>query len=147
MEHEVVGDLTTEQLDLPNMVLDEHGNLVPESDIDVPTQVHTKADDDLHKFLDGLLETIAESEKTNVPHTAKGIRVKEDLINPNKEFKHDDSIAVEWKERQRYEDGKYHKELSRSYKDKEGNTVQELKYRGTTSPVWLLMTEKLISFT
>lgn len=132
MEHEVVGDLTTEQLDLPNMVLDEHGNLVPESDIDVPTQVHTKADDDLHKFLDGLLETIAESEKTNVPHTAKGIRVKEDLINPNKEFKHDDSIAVEWKERQRYEDGKYHKELSRSYKDKEGNTVQELKYRGTT---------------
>lgn len=132
MDHEVVGDLTTEQLDLPNMVLDEHGNLVPESDIDVPTQVHTKADDDLHKFLDGLLETIAESEKTNVPHTAKGIRVKEDLINPNKEFKHDDSIAVEWKERQRYEDGKYHKELSRSYKDKEGNTVQELKYRGTT---------------
>lgn len=132
MEHEVMGDLTTEQLDLPNMVLDEHGNLVPESDIDVPTQVHTKADDDLHKFLDGLLETIAESEKTNVPHTAKGIRVKEDLINPNKEFKHDDSIAVEWKERQRYEDGKYHKELSRSYKDKEGNTVQELKYRGTT---------------
>lgn len=132
MDHEVMGDLTTEQLDLPNMVLDEHGNLVPESDIDVPTQVHTKADDDLHKFLDGLLETIAESEKTNVPHTAKGIRVKEDLINPNKEFKHDDSIAVEWKERQRYEDGKYHKELSRSYKDKEGNTVQELKYRGTT---------------
>ena len=84
MDHEVVGDLTTEQLDLPNMVLDEHGNLVPESDIDVPTQVHTKADDDLHKFLDGLLETIAESEKTNVPHTAKCIRVKEDLINPNK---------------------------------------------------------------
>ena len=30
MEHEVMGDLTTEQLDLPNMVLDEHGNLVPD---------------------------------------------------------------------------------------------------------------------
>lgn len=27
-----------------------HGNLVPESEIDVPVQVHTKADDDMHKI-------------------------------------------------------------------------------------------------
>ena len=132
MDYEVVGDLTTEQMDLPSMVLDEHGNLVSEADIDVPKQIHTKADDDLHKFLDGLLETIAESEITKVPHTAKGVRVKDDLFSSNKEFKPDDSIAVEWKERQRYEDGKYHKEMTRSYTDKDGNLVQELKYRGTT---------------
>lgn len=131
MDHEVVGDLTTEQMDLPSMVLDKHGNLVPESEIDVPIQVHTKADDDLHKFLEDLVETISESEKANIPHTSNSVKVKDSFNDPAKEFKHDDSIAVEWKERQRYEDGKYHKELTRSYKDKDGNTVQELKYRGS----------------
>lgn len=132
MDHEVVGDITTEQMDFPSMVLDAHGNLVPESEIDVPVQVHTKADDDMHKFLDELLETIAESEITPIPHTAKGVRVKDDPMNSlDNEFKPDSKIATEWKERQRYEDGKYQKELSRTYKDKDGNTVQELQYRGT----------------
>lgn len=132
MEHEVMGDLTTEQMDFPSMVLDAHGNLVPESEIDVPVQVHTKADDDMHKFLDELLETIAESEITPIPHTAKGVRVKDDPMNSlDNEFKPDSKIATEWKERQRYEDGKYQKELTRTYKDKDGNTVQELQYRGT----------------
>ncbi|MEQ1412634.1 hypothetical protein [Acinetobacter indicus] len=125
--NEVVGDLTTEQLDLPSMVLDEHGNLVPESDIDVPKTVHV-VDDDIHKFLDELTETI---ESTPIPHTAKGVRVKDDYTQPLNELKPDDSIAVEWKEKQRWEDKKYHKELSRSYKDKDGNTVQELQYRGS----------------
>ncbi|WP_033107770.1 hypothetical protein, partial [Acinetobacter baumannii] len=50
---------------------------------------------------------------------------------PLNELKPDDSISVEWKEKQRWEDKKYHKELSRSYKDKDGNTVQELQYRGS----------------
>lgn len=126
--NEVVGDLTTEQLDLPSMVLDEHGNLVPESDIDVPKTVHV-VDDDIHKFLDELTETI---ESTPIPHTAKGVRVKDDFLNSaNNEFKPDASIATEWRERQRWEDNKYHKELTRSYTDKEGNLVQELQYRGS----------------
>lgn len=126
--NEVVGDLTTEQLDLPSMVLDEHGNLVPESDIDVPKTVHV-VDDDIHKFLDELTETI---ESTPIPHTAKGVRVKDDFLNSaNNEFKPDASIATEWRERQRWEDNKYHKELTRSYTDKAGNTVQELQYRGS----------------
>lgn len=128
---EIIGDLTTEQLDLPSMVLDEHGNLVPEADISAPkaTQV---VDHDLTKLLDSMLETIAASETTSIPHTAKGVRVKDSFNDPSKEFKADPSIEAQWKERQRYENGKYHKELSRSYKDKDGNTVQELKYRGTT---------------
>ncbi|QFS18879.1 hypothetical protein FHP22_15650 (plasmid) [Acinetobacter indicus] len=126
--NEVVGDLTTEQLDLPSMVLDEHGNLVPESDIDVPKTVHV-VDDDIHKFLDELTETI---ESTPIPHTAKGVRVKDDFLNSaNNEFKPDASIATEWRERQKWEDNKYHKELTRSYTDKAGNTVQELQYRGS----------------
>lgn len=126
--NEVVGDLTTEQLDFPSMVLDEHGNLVPESDIDVPKTVHV-VDDDIHKFLDELTETI---ESTPIPHTAKGVRVKDDFLNSaNNEFKPDASIATEWRERQRWEDNKYHKELTRSYTDKEGNLVQELQYRGS----------------
>ena len=126
--NEVVGDLTTEQLDLPSMVLDEHGNLVPESDIDVPKTVHV-VDDDIHKFLDELTETI---ESTPIPHTAKGVRVKDDILNPNnQEFKPDTSIATEWREKQRWEDKKYHKELTRSYTDKDGNLVQELQYRGS----------------
>lgn len=126
--NEVVGDLTTEQLDLPSMVLDEHGNLVPESDIDVPKTVHV-VDDDIHKFLDELTETI---ESTPIPHTAKGVRVKDDFLNSaNNEFKPDASIATEWRERQRWENNKYHKELTRSYTDKEGNLVQELQYRGS----------------
>jgi hypothetical protein len=126
--NEVVGDLTTEQLDLPSMVLDEHGNLVPESDIDVPKTVHV-VDDNISKFLDELTETI---ESTPIPHTAKGVRVKDDFLNSaNNEFKPDASIATEWRERQRWENNKYHKELTRSYTDKEGNLVQELQYRGS----------------
>ncbi|MDV4317061.1 hypothetical protein [Acinetobacter indicus] len=126
--NEVVGDLTTEQLDLPSMVLDEHGKLVPESEIDVPKTVHV-VDDDIHKFLDELTETI---ESTPIPHTAKGVRVKDDFLNSaDNDFKPDPSIATEWRERQRWEDNKYHKELTRSYTDKAGNTVQELQYRGS----------------
>lgn len=130
MDHEVIGDLTTEQMDLPSMVLDEHGNLVP----DLPTPKGTKITPESNEALYKLLEEMEKitALKASVPHTAKEIRVKDDLNNPAKEFKHDDSIAVEWKERQRYEDGKYHKEMTRSYTDKDGNLVQELQYRGTT---------------
>jgi len=125
--NEVVGDLTTEQLDLPSMVLDEHGNLVPESEINVPKVPH-ETDKDLHKFLEDLFEDISH---TPIPHTVKGVKVKDDYTQPLNELKPDDSISVEWKEKQRWEDKKYHKELSRSYKDKDGNTVQELQYRGS----------------
>ncbi len=125
--NEVVGDLTTEQLDLPSMVLDEHGNLVPESEIEVARVPH-ETDKDLHKFLEDLFEDISH---TPIPHTAKGVKVKDDYTQPLNELKPDDSIAVEWKEKQRWEDKKYHNELSRSYKDKDGNTVQELQYRGS----------------
>lgn len=126
--NEVVGDLTTEQLDMPSMVLDANGNLVPEADIDVPKTVHV-VDENINKFLDELTETI---ESTPIPHTAKGVRVKDDILNPtSNEFKPDPSVATEWKERQRWEDNKYHKELARSYTDKEGNLVQELQYRGS----------------
>lgn len=125
--NEVVGDLTTEQLDLPSMVLDEHGNLVPESEINVPKVPH-ETDHDLHKFLEDLFEDISH---TPIPHTVKGVKVKDDYTQPLNELKPDDSISVEWKEKQRWEDKKYHKELSRSYKDKDGNTVQELQYRGS----------------
>lgn len=125
--NEVVGDLTTEQLDLPSMVLDEHGNLVPESEINVPKVAH-ETDKDLHKFLEDLFEDISH---TPIPHTVKGVKVKDDYTQPLNELKPDDSISVEWKEKQRWEDKKYHKELSRSYTDKDGNTVQELQYRGS----------------
>ncbi|EXF56649.1 hypothetical protein J502_2218 [Acinetobacter sp. 1294596] len=128
--NEVVGDLTTEQLDLPSMVLDKDGNLVPEAEIDVPRPVHNpELDPDFDKFLNELFETI---EQTPIPHTAKGVRVKDDILNPNnQEFKPDSTIATEWKERQRWEDNKYQKELTRSYTDKDGNLVQELQYRGS----------------
>lgn len=125
--NEVVGDITTEQIDLPSMVLDEHGNLVPESEINVPKVAH-ETDKDLHKFLEDLFEDMSQ---TPIPHTAKGVKVKDDYTQPLNELKPDDSISVEWKEKQRWEDKKYHKELSRSYKDKDGNTVQELQYRGS----------------
>lgn len=130
MEHEVIGDLTTEQMDLPSMVLDEHGNLVPDLPTPKGTKITPESNEALYKLLEEM-EKITEL-KASVPHTAKGIRVKDDLNNPAKEFKPDDSIAVEWKERQRYEDGKYHKEMTRSYTGKDGNLVQELQYRGTT---------------
>ena len=125
--NEVVGDLTTEQLDLPSMVLDEHGNLVPESEIEVARVPH-ETDKDLHKFLEDLFDDMSQ---TPIPHTAKGVKVKDDYTQPLNELKPDDSISVEWKEKQRWEDKKYHKELSRSYTDKEGNLVQELQYRGS----------------
>lgn len=125
--NEVTGDLTTEQIDLPSMVLDEHGNLVPESEIEVARVPH-ETDKDLHKFLEDLFDDMSQ---TPIPHTAKGVKVKDDYTQPLNELKPDDSISVEWKEKQRWEDKKYHKELSRSYKDKDGNTVQELQYRGS----------------
>lgn len=125
--NEVTGDLTTEQIDLPSMVLDEHGNLVPESEIEVARVPH-ETDKDLHKFLEDLFDDMSQ---TPIPHTAKGVKVKDDYTQPLNELKPDDSIAVEWKEKQRWEDKKYHKELSRSYKDNDGNTVQELQYRGS----------------
>lgn len=125
MKHEVVGDITTEQLDLPNMVLDEHGNLVP----DFPDPNYKPMSDaELSKLLD---DVFAESETAKIPHTSNTIKVKDRIDNPAKEFKPDESIASDWKEKQRYEDGKYHKELTRTYKDKDGNTVQELQYRGS----------------
>jgi len=64
----------------------------------------------------------------NVPHTAKRIKVK-DGQSESKTFQPDESIAVAWKETQRYENGKPHQELTRSYKDQDGNTVQEMKYK------------------
>lgn len=115
--NEVVGDITTEQIDLPSMVLDEHGNLVPESEIDVPKVAH-ETDQDLHKFLEDLFEDMSD---TPIPHTAKGVKVKDDYTQPLNELKPDDSISVEWKEKQRWEDKKYHKELTRSYTDKDVN--------------------------
>lgn len=125
MEHEVMGDLTTEQLDLPNMVLDEHGNLVP----DLPDPNYKPMSDaELSKLID---DVFAESETVSVPHTSNTIKVKDRVDDPAKEFKPDESIATDWKERQRWEDNKYHKELTRTYKDKDGNTVQELQYRGS----------------
>lgn len=125
MEHEVMGDLTTEQLDLPNMVLDEHGNLVP----DLPDPNYKPMSDaELSKLLD---DVFAESETVSVPHTSNTIKVKDRVDDPAKEFKPDESIAADWKEKQRYEDKKYHKELTHTYKDKDGNTVQELQYRGS----------------
>jgi len=125
--NEVVGDITTEQIDLPSMVLDEHGNLVPESEIDVPKVAH-ETDQNLHKFLEDLFEDMSD---TPIPHTAKDVKVKDDYTQPLNELKPDDSISVEWKEKQRWEDKKYHKELTRSYTDKDGNLVQELQYRGS----------------
>ncbi|MBD8010248.1 hypothetical protein [Acinetobacter pecorum] len=123
MDHEVVGDLTTEQLDLPSMVLDEHGNLVP----DLPDPNYKPISDaELSKLLD---DVFAESETARIPHTSNTIKVKDRIDDPAKEFKPDESIASDWKEKQRYEEGKYHKELTRTYKDKDGNTVQELQYR------------------
>ncbi|MFK8986669.1 phage tail tip lysozyme [Acinetobacter seifertii] len=125
MEHEVMGDLTTEQLDLPNMVLDENGNLVP----DLPDPNYKPMSDaELSKLID---DVFAESETVSVPHTSNAIKVKDRVDNPAKQFKSDESIATDWKEKQRYEDKKYHKELTRTYKDKDGNTVQELQYRGS----------------
>ena len=125
MEHEVMGDLTTEQLDLPNMVLDEHGNLVP----DLPDPNYKPMSDaELSKLID---DVFAESETVSVPHTSNTIKVKDRVDDPAKEFKPEESIAADWKEKQRYEDKKYHKELTRTYKDKDGNTVQELQYRGS----------------
>jgi len=128
--NEVVGDLTNEHMDLPSMVLDKDGNLVPESEIDVPRPVHNpELDLDFDKLLNELFETV---EQTTIPHTAKGVRVKDDILNPtNQEFKPDSTIATEWKEKQRWENNKYHKELTRSYTDKDGNLVQELQYRGS----------------
>lgn len=123
MDHEVVGDLTTEQLDLPSMVLDEHGNLVP----DLPDPNYKPMSDaELSKLLD---DVFAESETARIPHISNTIKVKDRIDDPAKEFKPDESIASDWKEKQRYEEGKYHKELTRTYKDKDGNTVQELQYR------------------
>ena len=125
MEHEVMGDLTTEQLDLPNMVLDKHGNLVP----DLPDPNYKPMSDaELSKLID---DVFAESETVSVPHTSNTIKVKDRVDDPAKEFKPEESIAADWKEKQRYEDKKYHKELTRTYKDKDGNTVQELQYRGS----------------
>ncbi|MBF9262297.1 hypothetical protein I0P11_14385 [Acinetobacter baumannii] len=123
--NEVTGDLTTEQLDLPNMVLDEHGNLVP----DLPDPNYKPMSDaELSKLID---DVFAESETVSVPHTSNTIKVKDRIDDPAKEFKPDESIATDWKERQRWEDNKYHKELTRTYKDKDGNTVQELQYLGS----------------
>jgi len=114
---------------IPSMVMDKQGNLVSDSPSN-SSKPTAEANEALYKLLEQLeTPTVL---KANVPHTSKSVKISDDLNSPAKEFKHDDSIAAEWKERQRYEDGKYHKELTRSYKDKDGNTVQELQYRGTT---------------
>lgn len=125
MEHEVMGDLTTEQLDLPNMVLDEHGNLVP----DLPDPNYKPMSDaELSKLID---DVFAESETVSVPHTSNTIKVKDRVDDPAKEFKPDESIATEWTKTQRFEDKKYHDQLTRTYKDENGHTVQEMQYRGS----------------
>lgn len=114
---------------IPSMVMDKQGNLVPDSPSN-SSKPTAEANEALYKLLEQLeTPTVL---KANVPHTSKSVKISDDLNSAAKEFKHDDSIAAEWKERQRYEDGKYHKELTRSYKDKDGNTVQELQFRGTT---------------
>ena len=125
MEHEVMGDLTTEQLDLPNMVLDKHGNLVP----DLPDPNYKPMSDaELSKLID---DVFAESETVSVPHTSNTIKVKDRVDDPAKEFKPDESIATEWTKTQRFEDKKYHDQLTRTYKDENGHTVQEMQYRGS----------------
>ena len=125
MEHEVMGDLTTEQLDLPNMVLDENGNLVP----DLPDPNYKPMSDaELSKLID---DVFAESETVSVPHTSNTIKVKDRVDDPAKEFKPDESIATEWTKTQRFEDKKYHDQLTRTYKDENGHTVQEMQYRGS----------------
>lgn len=98
---------------------------------DMPTAIkqtephlNTDAHADLFKMIE---EVTKEAEITPIPHTAEGVRVK----NGEKEFKPDDSIKVEWNESIRYENKKAHKELSRTHTDEHGNTIQELKYRGT----------------
>lgn len=113
--------LDEEQLDYRDMS-------VPESEVVASKQTLNTNDKELDQVLSDLFQG---SEQASIPHTAKGIKVAEGTLNPHQEFKPDSTITTEWKERQRYEDGKYHKELTRIYKDKDGNTIQELQYRGS----------------
>lgn len=84
------------------------------------------------KDMERILEAVrSETEQAAIPHTVKGVQVKDRVSDPAKEFKPDDSIAVDWKEKQRWENNKPHQELTRSYTDKQGNLVQELKYKDT----------------
>lgn len=117
-------DITTASSDHTSYLADDFGDLLK--------GYEEKIDPILVKELEKIVESFTTStEKAKIPHTADGVQVKNSLNDPTKEFKPDPSIATEWKERQRFEDGKYHKELIRSFKDKEGNTVQEMKYRGS----------------
>lgn len=101
------------------------------SDLDVKNNIDLFGAD-FHNALNTLLEPIIKtSEETKIPHTAKGIQVKDRVNDPAKDFKPDESITAEWKTMQRFEDKKYHDQLTRSFKDKDGNTVQELKYRSS----------------
>ncbi|MBJ8445896.1 phage tail tip lysozyme [Acinetobacter bereziniae] len=91
-----------------------------------PHLLNNEAHADLINSLDNMMK---ELEITPVPHTTKGVRVKEDFMIDNKEFKPNESIKVEWNESTRYENKKAHKELTRTHMDKDGNLIQELKYR------------------
>lgn len=94
----------------------------------VPSTPNTKLQAQM-KELDQLFEDLSKPDQyVSVPHTAKRIQVK-DTAGESKTFQPDESIAVVWKENQRYQNGKPHQELTRSYKDKDGNTVQEMKYK------------------
>lgn len=94
----------------------------------VPSTPNTKLQAQM-KELDQLFEDLSKPDQyVSVPHTAKRIQVK-DTAGESKTFQPDESIAVAWKENQRYQKGKPHQELTRSYKDQDGNTVQEMKYK------------------
>lgn len=84
------------------------------------------------KELNEILEAFnTEVEHASIPHTSKGVQVKDRVNDPAKEFKPDESIATEWTKTQRFEDKKYHDQLTRTYKDQNGHTVQEMQYRGS----------------
>ena len=94
----------------------------------VPSTPHPERQAQM-KELDQLFEDLSKPDQyVSVPHTAKRIQVK-DTAGESKTFQPDESIAVAWKESQRYQNGKPHQELTRSYKDQDGNTVQEMKYK------------------
>lgn len=101
------------------------------NDLDVKNNIDMFGADFHNALNTALAPLIKASEETAIPHTAKGVQVKDRVNDPAKDFKPDESIATEWKTTQRFEDKKYHDQLTRSFKDKDGNTVQELKYRSS----------------
>lgn len=92
--------------------------------------VISRVDDAVYKELDDFLEGLQVNiDRAPIPHTAKGVKVKDNEASPAREFKPDENVTGEWKTTKRFENNKYHDQQTRSYKDKDGNTVQELKYK------------------